>query len=97
MRIFNEKTLGNLVNLELVKNAFIAPVENCHLQLLTDGMQTMSVQIHARMQSGCDVLEIEEYMRSYVSKYIKKVKADIGKALDDADRKCRESSITRGS
>ena len=95
LRIFNEKELGNLVALELVRRAFVAPIENCHIQLLTDGMQTMAVQIFAKMKSDCTEQDIEDYMRAYVGKYIKRAKADVKRALRDADRKCRESSIRR--
>ena len=93
LRIANEQKLGTLVNLSLVRRAFWEPIENVHLQLLTDGIQTMSIQGHAKMKAGCTVEQLENFLRKHVSKFLARAKSKVKRALKDADRECRERAI----
>jgi hypothetical protein len=92
-RIDNEIKLGNLLHKDLARRALWEPIENAHLQLLTDGIQTMSTQAYAKMQSGCTVEQLEDFLRKHVSKFLIRAKSKVKRALDDADRKCRERAI----
>ena len=94
-RIKNEEKLGNLVELDLIKQSVIEPMETCNVQLLTDGMQTLAMQVHAKVTADGTVQQIEDILREHVSSFLKRSKNKIQRAIRNAERTRRESQIAR--
>ena len=83
----NEKRLkiakmeGDLVSRVAVQKGIIDPIESAHIQLLTDGVKTITQRAIILNESGSDHHEIEEYIRKQISKNIKSVKGKVRKSI----------------
>ena len=83
-RIKNAESAGVLINRELVKTGIVEPINNAHIQLLTDGAKTLALKIHTMVQAGEDLKEIEISVIDQMSSFISPVKTKITKALKKA-------------
>jgi len=83
-RIKNAASAGILINRDLVRTGIIEPINNAHIQLLTDGAKTLSLKIHTMVQAGEDLAEIEKSVIDQMSSFIRPVKDKIIKALKKA-------------
>lgn len=83
-RLKNAQTRGELVNREVIKRGVIEPINNAHIQLLTDGSKTLARMVTTLHASGETVEDIEKFIVDHISSFIKPVKAKIAKALRNA-------------
>jgi len=83
-RIKNAESAGVLINRELVRTGIIEPINNAHIQLLTDGAKTLALKIQTMVQAKEDLAEIEESVVDQMSSFIRPVKDKIMKALKKA-------------
>lgn len=79
-RIKNSMNEGKLVSRDLVMKALVAPIQGAHEGLLQDGVKTIAARVHTLVQSGSTELEIEQFIREYMSSFIKPVKAKMARA-----------------
>ena len=79
-RIRNSEREGKLVARDLVMRALVGPIEAAHSGLLQDGVKTIAARVHVLVQSGSTVLEVEQFIREYMSSFIRPVKAKMSRA-----------------
>lgn len=85
-RIKNAEREGELVSRDLVRTHVIGAFERAHINLLTDGSQTIATRLAAMVRGGSDEADCQKFVSDTISRNIRSVKATVGRALRDADQ-----------
>lgn len=80
-RLKNAITESGLVNIKLVKNFVLDPMNSMHIKLLGSGSKTLSLRIKAKVEAGDTEYEIEKLISRHIAGFIKPLKAKIKKLL----------------
>jgi hypothetical protein len=83
-RIKNAEKEGRLVDRDLIKRGVIEPVDTCFTQILNDGAKTIVKRIQAMVKSDYSVEEMEEFIRSQITSFVRPMKEKISKNLRDS-------------
>lgn len=77
----NEKTRGNLVSREAVKTNIILPFDEAHINLLTDGVKQMALNVISMHKAGEEMLAIEKELEATIGSFLLPVKNKIARGL----------------
>lgn len=80
-RLKNAEREGELIPRALVEQHVVGAYERVHINLLTDGAQTIGTRVHAMAKADSDPDECKQFVARTISKMIKAAKADIDRAL----------------
>lgn len=80
-RLKNAEREGELIPRILVEQHVIGAYERVHINLLTDGAQTIGTRVHAMAKADSDPDECKQFVARTISKMIRAAKADIDRAL----------------
>ena len=75
-RLKNTQTIGELVNVQLVKNGVVKPFDMMCDKLLTDGAKTTASRVTTMSGAGRSVEDCEVFVADQVSSFIKLFKAE---------------------
>ena len=82
-RMKNAAAAGRLVSRELVRTALIDPIERAHVQLLGDGVKTISRRMTDMIKSGKTPEECEKFVSDQITSFIRPLKRAMVKALEE--------------
>jgi len=83
-RIKNAKAEGELVARDLIAEGVIGPIEQAHRKMLTDGAKNISRRVAAMAKAGSTESECEKYVHDQIGSFIRPVKTQMQRALDNA-------------
>lgn len=80
-RLKNMVKEGQLVSKKLIKQGIIDPMDEAWAKLLADGAKTLSIYMDSMSKSGRTQVEMEDYARETISKFVRPAKDRIARAL----------------
>ena len=83
-RIKNAQSEGSLIQRDLVEHHVLGSFEAAHINLMTDGAQTIAARVSAMVQAGADDAEIQRFVSDTMSKMIKAAKQKAERSLRNA-------------
>lgn len=83
-RVRNAASAGRLVSRDLVQGCVIDPIERAHVQLLGDGVKTITRRMHDMVKAGKTVEECEQFVSDQITSFIRPLKRTMIKALQEA-------------
>jgi len=85
-RVKTEKLKGELISKTLVHKAFIAPVDACFRQMLSDGAKNIAKRVRTMVEAGNnDDTQLEKFVSDTMSSFIKQTKNKIKRSLDNLE------------
>lgn len=79
----NAMTRGDLIERALVEKAVIDPFNSVLLRLLQDGSKTIAAGLQAKMGTGAELPELEQFVSDIMGSFIRPVKAKVARGLRD--------------
>lgn len=82
LQIENKKRSGELVDKALF-GVVLDIIDSMHVKLLNDGTRNMASRAEPKFKAGCDVEEVANFFQEAISKFIRPMKDQIKRKLED--------------